>query len=81
MSYLKEKYPEVFKALDEVDIQEVDEDGIDSADDPAFLSQLFDHAAARNAKMIDLSRKEVSELTDGGSPPGTSPRLPGASIS
>ena len=81
VSYLKEKYPEVFKALDEVDIQEVDEDGIDSADDPAFLSQLFDHAAARNAKMIDLSRKEVSELTDGGSPPGTSPRLPGASIS
>jgi hypothetical protein len=28
----------------------------------AFLSQLFEQAAARNAKMIELSRQEVSQL-------------------
>ncbi|KAB0488597.1 Leucine rich repeat-containing protein [Pseudomonas reinekei] len=59
VSYLKEKHPEVFKALDEVDIQE----GGDSADEAAFLSQLFEQAAARNAKMIELSRQEVSTLS------------------
>lgn len=58
VAYLKEKYPEVFKALDELDL---DQDAIESAEDPRFLSLLFDHAAARNAKMIELSRKEVAE--------------------
>jgi Leucine-rich repeat (LRR) protein len=61
VAYLKEKYPDVFRALDEVDDLDMDQDGIESAEDPRFLSQLFDHAAARNAKMIELSRKEVTE--------------------
>ncbi|MNW17703.1 hypothetical protein D3C71_2169790 [compost metagenome] len=61
MSYLKEKYPEDFRALDEMDVQEMDTDEVGNADDPAFLSELFDQAAARNAKMIELSRKEVAE--------------------
>ena len=61
VSYLKEKYPEEFRALDEVDAREMDTDEVGNADDPAFLSELFDQAAARNAKMIELSRKEVAE--------------------
>lgn len=59
VSYLKEKYPDVFRALDEMDVQEE----VDSADEAAFLSQLFEQAAARNAKMIELSRQEVADLT------------------
>ncbi|WP_085725694.1 NEL-type E3 ubiquitin ligase domain-containing protein [Pseudomonas sp. R37(2017)] len=61
VSYLKENYPEEFNALDELAFDEGD-DGAVSADDPEFLSRLFDHAAARNAKMIELSRKEITEL-------------------
>jgi hypothetical protein len=66
VSYLKEKYPEDFRALDEMDVQEMDTDEVGNADDPAFLSVLFDQAAARNAKMIELSRKEVAELASNG---------------
>ncbi len=66
VSYLKEKYPEDFRALDEVDAQEMDTDEVGNADDPAFLSVLFDQAAARNAKMIELSRKEVAERASNG---------------
>jgi hypothetical protein len=66
VSYLKEKYPEEFRALDEMDVQEMDTDEVGNADDPAFLSVLFDQAAARNAKMIELSRKEVAELASNG---------------
>ncbi len=62
VGYLKEKYPEVFRALDEMESQGGEDDGVESADDAAFMSQLFELAAARNAKMIELSRKEVSEL-------------------
>ncbi|MNS14495.1 putative E3 ubiquitin-protein ligase ipaH7.8 [compost metagenome] len=58
-SYLKEKHPDVFKALDEMDVQEE----VESADDAALLTQLFEQRAARNAKMIELSRQEVAELT------------------
>lgn len=58
VSYLKEKYPDVFRALDDLDVQEE----VDNADEAEFLSQLFEQAAARNAKMIELSQKEVSEL-------------------
>lgn len=66
VSYLKEKYPEDVRALDEMDVQEMDTDEAGNADDPAFLSVLFDQAAARNAKMIELSRKEVAELASNG---------------
>ncbi|MNR39394.1 hypothetical protein D3C85_1576020 [compost metagenome] len=61
VNYLKEKYPEVFQALDEMDVQEE----VDNADEAAFLSQLFEQAAARNAKMIALSRQEVAEFAGG----------------
>jgi Leucine-rich repeat (LRR) protein len=55
VAYLKEKYPEEFRTLDEA---EMSEEG-DSADDAALMSRLFDLAAARNSRMIELSRKEV----------------------
>ena len=61
VDYLKEKYPDVFRAFDEVDVEGMNLDEVESADDPDFLSRLFDQAAARNAKMIELSRKEVTE--------------------
>ncbi len=59
VSYLKEKHPDVFKALDDMDVQEE----VENADDAALLTQLFEQRAARNAKMIELSRQEVAELT------------------
>jgi hypothetical protein len=70
VAYLKEKHPDVFKALDEVEVMDVDQDA--GADDPAFLSQLFDHAAARNAKLIELSRKEVADIESSTSGAGSS---------
>jgi Leucine-rich repeat (LRR) protein len=72
VSYLKEKYPEEFRALDEAQSQAGEDDGVDSTDDDAaLLTQMFEQTAARNAKMIELSRKEAA----GGEPqPGTSAR-------
>jgi hypothetical protein len=55
VDYLKEKYPEEFRALDEADAHEE----IDEADEAASMARLFDLAAARNSKMIELSRREV----------------------
>jgi Leucine-rich repeat (LRR) protein len=76
VSYLKEKYPEEFRALDEAQSQAGEDDGVDDADDAALLTQMFEQTAARNAKMIELSRKEVA----GGEPqPGTSTGLAGGS--
>jgi Leucine-rich repeat (LRR) protein len=72
VDYLKEKYPDVVNALDEVDAGEAIEDSATSADDPAFLSQLFDQEAARNAKLIELSRKEVAEIESTASAAGPS---------
>ncbi|WP_460056484.1 NEL-type E3 ubiquitin ligase domain-containing protein [Pseudomonas sp. S2_D06] len=57
VSYLKEKYPEEFTALDEAENQAGEEDDVDDA---ALLTQMFEQTAARNAKMIELSRKEVA---------------------
>ncbi|PBJ27979.1 putative E3 ubiquitin-protein ligase ipaH7.8 [Pseudomonas sp. ACN8] len=74
VDYLKEKYPEEFRALDEAQSQAGEDDGADSADDGAFLNLLFEQAAARNAKMIELSRKEVLEQAGGEPQPGTSAR-------
>jgi hypothetical protein len=71
VDYLKEKYPAVFTALDDADMSME----IDDADDAAFMSRLFDRAAARNGKMIELSRQEVGESThpaSGEPQPGTS---------
>jgi Leucine-rich repeat (LRR) protein len=59
VEYLKEKYPEEFRKLDEA---ETSEETVD-ADDAALMSKLFDLAAARNSKMIELSRKEVAPVS------------------
>ncbi|WP_460145688.1 NEL-type E3 ubiquitin ligase domain-containing protein [Pseudomonas sp. S2_A02] len=76
VSYLKEKYPEAFRALDEADLTQEQGDGMD-VDDARLMEQLFDLTAARNAKMIELSRQEVEaiERSSGAAPlPGTSSR-------
>lgn len=63
MDYLKEKYPEEILKLNEADVaQEFNEN-----DEAAMMSSLFDHAVARNSKMIELSRKEVEEIERAGS--------------
>jgi Leucine-rich repeat (LRR) protein len=72
VDYLKEKYPDVFRALDEAEVGEAIEDDATSPDDPAFLSQLFDQAAARNARLIELSRKEVADIESTASGAGPS---------
>lgn len=76
VSYLKEKYPEAFRALDEADLSQEQGDGMD-VDDARLMEQLFDLTAARNAKMIELSRQEVEaiERSSGAAPlAGTSSR-------
>ncbi|KPU60636.1 leucine rich repeat family protein [Pseudomonas fluorescens] len=76
VDYLKEKYPQEFRQLDEADAQEVDD-----TDSAALDSYLFDLLAARNSKMIELSRKEVEEMgqsASGAGQPGTSRDLPRA---
>lgn len=60
--YLKEKYPETFKQLDEVENQGGSEDEAGSADDPVLMNKLFELAIPRNEKLIELSRKEVAAL-------------------
>jgi Leucine-rich repeat (LRR) protein len=59
VDYLKEKYPEAFMKLDEAEMSEE----VDDADDAALMTRLFDLAAARNMKMIELSRKEVEDAS------------------
>jgi Leucine-rich repeat (LRR) protein len=81
VDYLKEKHPEAFRKLDEADVQEEVDDEVESADAPAFLSKLFDRAATRNAKMIELSRKEAEEIgqsASGAEQPGASKNLSNA---
>ncbi|WP_123356698.1 NEL-type E3 ubiquitin ligase domain-containing protein [Pseudomonas frederiksbergensis] len=76
VNYLKDKYPEAFRALDEADLSQEQDDGM-AVDDARLMEQLFDLTAARNAKMIELSRQEVEaiERTSGAAPlPGTSSR-------
>lgn len=58
VDYLKEKYPEVFRKLDEADMSEE----VADADDAALMVKLFELAAARNSKMIELSRNEVEGI-------------------
>lgn len=71
VTYLKEKYPEVFRAFDEMDAQEADDVSV-GADDPDFISQLFEQTARRNARLIELSRDEVAALSGEGPLPGPS---------
>lgn len=62
VDYLKEKRAEAFTKLE--DAQSLDDgqdDGL-SADDPRYLSRLFDHAVERNVKIIELSREEINEI-------------------
>ncbi|MGF6091720.1 NEL-type E3 ubiquitin ligase domain-containing protein [Pseudomonas sp. 18173] len=75
VDYLKEKYPQAFRQLDEADVS----GEVDDADEAALMNQLFELAAARNGKMIELSRKEVEEIgqsASGAGQPGTSRDLP-----
>ena len=74
VDYLKEKYPEAFRELDEADLSgEVDE-----ADDAASMTRHFELIAARNGKMVELSRKAVEEI-ERSPQPGTSKNLSGPS--
>lgn len=63
VDYLKEKYPEEFRKLDEVEAGEE----VDDADDAVLMTRLFDLAATRNSKMIELSRREVEGIERAGS--------------
>ncbi|MFJ2279802.1 NEL-type E3 ubiquitin ligase domain-containing protein [Pseudomonas sp. NPDC087803] len=81
LDYLRERQPEAFSKLDEAQWQEEGEDEELSADDPLYLSRLFDQAAARNARLIELSRQEIEQIaeTAGSAPrPGSSRSLSGA---
>ncbi|BFT63119.1 hypothetical protein PMm318_A38780 [Pseudomonas moorei] len=59
LSYLRETYPEEVRKIDEA--ATAPEEG-EAVDDEALISQLFDLAATRNAKLIELSRKEVEAI-------------------
>jgi hypothetical protein len=59
LSYLRETYPEEVRKIDEA--ATAPEEG-EAIDDEALISQLFDLAATRNAKLIELSRKEVEAI-------------------
>ncbi|WP_445178517.1 NEL-type E3 ubiquitin ligase domain-containing protein [Pseudomonas sp. McL0111] len=59
LEYLKEQQPEEFRKLDEAQLLGEDEDDELSADDPVYLSRLFDRAAERNAKIIELTREQI----------------------
>ncbi|MBV6826956.1 NEL-type E3 ubiquitin ligase domain-containing protein [Pseudomonas sp. PD9R] len=58
VDYLKEKYPDAFSELDEAEMSVE----VADADEDAMMTTLFDLAAARNAKMIELSRMEVGGI-------------------
>jgi Leucine-rich repeat (LRR) protein len=62
VDYLKEARPEAFRKLNEAQLYEDVEDEGASADDPEYLSRLFDRTAERNAKLIELSREEIDEI-------------------
>lgn len=59
MSYLRETHPEAVRKIDEAAM--APEEG-QAVDDAALMSQLFDLAANRNGKLIELSRKEVEAI-------------------
>ncbi len=76
MQYLQEKYPEVFRKLDELQLLEDGEDDGLSADDPEYLNRLFDRTAERNVKMIELSQQEIDAINAVKAPvPGSSRHL------
>jgi Leucine-rich repeat (LRR) protein len=70
--YLEEKYPDVFRALDEAEAGETIEDETMSADDPVYVNRLVNNQVARNEKLIELSRKEVAEIESTASAAGPS---------
>ncbi|MBT9263508.1 hypothetical protein KKQ10_01335 [Pseudomonas sp. MG-9] len=81
MDFLKEQQPDAIRELDETSLsEEGGEEGL-SADDPEYVTRLFDHMAARNARLIELSRQEVERIgsaADNEPVPGSSKHLPGA---
>ncbi|MCU1774745.1 NEL-type E3 ubiquitin ligase domain-containing protein [Pseudomonas sp. 13B_3.2_Bac1] len=80
LDYLREQQPEAFSKLDEAQWQEEGEDEGLSVDDPLYLSRLFDQAAERNARLIELSRQEIEHIESSASAPrpGSSRSLSGA---
>ncbi|MFJ4246711.1 NEL-type E3 ubiquitin ligase domain-containing protein [Pseudomonas sp. NPDC089741] len=62
VEYLQEKFPEDFRKLEELDLLGDAEDDVLSADDPEYLSRLFDRTAKRNVKMIELSQQEIDAI-------------------
>jgi hypothetical protein len=80
LDYLKEQQPEAFRQMDELQLMEEGEEEGLSADDPLYLSRLFDQAAARNARLIELSREEIERIglsAGNAQRPGTSGPLSG----
>ncbi|MCU7213818.1 NEL domain-containing protein [Pseudomonas sp. VE 196-7] len=81
LDYLKEQQPEAFRQMDEVQLMEEGEDDGLSADDPLYLSRLFDQAAARNARLIELTRQAIERIglsADKAPMPGSSGQSSGA---
>ena len=81
LDYLKEQQPEAFRQMDEGQLMEEGEDDGLSADDPLYLSRLFDQAAARNARLIELTRQAIERIglsADKAPMPGSSGQSSGA---
>jgi hypothetical protein len=62
VEYLQEKFPEDFRKLEESHLLDDGKDDGLSADDPEYLSRLFDRTAERNVKMIELSQQEIDAV-------------------
>jgi hypothetical protein len=81
LDYLKEQQPEAFRQMDEGQLMEEGEDDGLSVDDPLYLSRLFDQAAARNARLIELTRQAIERIglsADKAPMPGSSGQSSGA---
>jgi len=81
LDYLKEQQPEAFRQMDEGQLMEEGEDDGLSADDPLYLSRLFDQTAARNARLIELTRQAIERIglsADKAPMPGSSGQSSGA---
>lgn len=75
LDFLKEQQPDAIRELDEAPLLEEGDDDALPADDPEYLSRLFDQTAARNARLIELTREEIErigEATDNAAVAGSS---------
>ncbi|WP_440972645.1 NEL-type E3 ubiquitin ligase domain-containing protein [Pseudomonas koreensis] len=62
LDFLKEQQPDAIRELDEAPLLEEGDDDALPADDPEYLSRLFDQTAARNARLIELTREEIERI-------------------